>query len=73
MLLGVVGEVSDGRFEMHKLKFGVVRTKALMRLKVFDILGNRQYSQRLSTILLTKHESTLLTHLSTTENMRAVA
>ena len=73
MLLGVVGEVSGGRFEMHKPKFGVVRTKALMGLKVFDILGNRQYSQRLSTILLTKHESTLLTQLSSPENMSRVA
>ena len=73
MLLGVVGEVSDGRFEMHKLKFGVERTKALMRLKVFNILGNRQYSRRLRTILLTKHESTLLTQLLSTENLNVVA
>ena len=73
MLLGVVGEVLGGQFETHNPKIGVVRTKALMRLKVFDILGNRQYSQRLSTILLTKHESTLLTQLSSTENLNMVA
>ena len=73
MLLGVVGEVSGGQFEMHKPKFGVVRTKALMRLKVFNILGNKQYSRRPSTILLTKHKYTLLTQLSSTENLNMVA
>ena len=73
MKLGVVGEVLGGQFEMHKPKFGIVRTKALMRLKVFDILGNRQYSRPSSTILLTKHESTLLTQLLSAENLNVVA
>ena len=44
MLLGVVGQVLGRQFEMDKPKFGVARTKAHLRLKVFDIFGNRRYS-----------------------------